>query len=250
VYRSALRSTRLEIGDVGLVTIDPITAYMGGRMDSHKATEVRAQLGPLKDFAERTNIAISTITHPPKSAGQRALDHFIGSQAFIAACRVGHLCIAEMEENETGERIPTGRILFTNVRNTAYRQRMPTLAYRKKEVDVDRVGQGSELRSITAPQIVWEGPVDITADAAVAAASNKKSELQPKVQAFLREVLKEGKPVPQKEIEEAATKKSFTEKQLRTAREKLSVHVFKEPGKMDGGWFWQLPDPSAGKYYY
>jgi putative DNA primase/helicase len=244
-----LESLVKKIGNVGLITIDPITAYMGGRMDSHKATEVRAQLGPLKDFAERTNIAISTITHPPKAATLRALDHFIGSQAFIAACRVGHLCIAETEENETGERLPTGRILFTNVRNTAYRQRMSTLAYRKVEVTVGTAEQGFE-RPVTAPQIVWEGPVDITADAAVAAASGKKSDQQPKVQAFLREMLKDGRAVPQKEIEEAATKKGFTDKQLRTAKEKLGVHVDKEPGKMTGGWFWQLPDPSDGKYYY
>src|SRR5262245_51096875 len=96
-----------------LVCIDPITAYMGGRTDSHKATEVRAQLGPLKDLAERTNVAISTITHPPKNSGQRALDQYIGSQAFIAACRIGHLCIPEMKENADGEHVPTGRVLFS-----------------------------------------------------------------------------------------------------------------------------------------
>ena len=210
---------------------------------------MRAQLGPLKDFSEATNIAISTITHPPKAATQRALDHFIGSQAFIAACRVGHLCVAEMEENEAGVYVPTGRILFTNVRNTAYRQRMPTLAYRKKEAVVGTVEQGFE-RTVTAPQIVWEGPVDITADAAVVAASGKKPDQQPKVQAFLQETLKDSKAVPQKEIEEAAAKKGFTEKQLRTAREKLGIHVSKEPEKMDGAWFWQLPNPAEGKYYY
>src|SRR5450759_582030 len=91
-----------DIGEVGLITIDPITAYMGGKLDSHKTTEVRSQLGPLKDFAERLNIAVSTITHPPKSAGQKAIDHFIGSQAFIAAGRIGHLCIGEVEKNEHG----------------------------------------------------------------------------------------------------------------------------------------------------
>ena len=42
-----------DIGEVGLITIDPITAYMGAKLDSHKTTEVRSQLGPLKDFAER-----------------------------------------------------------------------------------------------------------------------------------------------------------------------------------------------------
>jgi putative DNA primase/helicase len=224
-----------KIGNVGLITIDPITAYMGGRMDSHKATEVRSQLGPLKDFAERTNTALSTITHPAKVAGARALNHFIGSQAFIAACRVGHLCIAEMEERDD-QFIPTGRVLFTNVRNTAYRQLMPTLVYRKEEVIVSK-----EPRLITAPKIVWDGPLDITAEAAIAAASGKKPDQQLKVQAFLHEILKDGKPALQKEIEEAAEVKGFTKKQLRVAREKLGVHVAKKPGKMTGPWFWRLP---------
>jgi len=39
-----------DFGDVGLVTIDPITAYMGSGkgFDSHRATDVRSQLSPLK----------------------------------------------------------------------------------------------------------------------------------------------------------------------------------------------------------
>src|SRR5262249_40527742 len=136
-----------KIGDVGFVTMDPITAYMGSKMDSYKTTEVRSQLGPLKDLSERTNIALSTITHPAKAAGPRAIDHFIASQAFIAACRVGHLCIAEMEEKD-GERVPTGRVLYTNVRNAAHRL-MPTLAYRKDEITIS-----TEPRLITAPRII------------------------------------------------------------------------------------------------
>ena len=111
-------------------------------------------------------------------------------------------------EERTAVQVPTGRILFTNVRNTAYRRLMPTLAYRKEEVIVGTVEQGFE-QPVTAPKIIWEGPVDITADAAVAAASgNKKSDQQPKVQAWLHNLLKDGKPVPQKEIEEAAVKRA------------------------------------------
>jgi hypothetical protein len=229
-----------KIGNVGLVTLDPITAYMGGKLDSHRATDVRAQLGPLKDFAERHNTAVSTITHPPKKTGQRAIDHFIASQAFIAACRVGHLSIPEMEEGE--EPRPTGRILFTTVRHSASAP-MPTLAYRKETVFVDNAGN--------VPRVMWEGESNITADAAVAAAAGKKSsDQQLKVQAFLHEILKDGKPVLQKEIEAAAKAEGFTEKQLRTARERLGIHTNKEEGKMGGGWFWQLPDPSEGRYHY
>jgi hypothetical protein len=197
---------------------------------------VRAQLGPLKDFGERLNIGLSTITHPPKNAGASAFNHFIGSQAFIASSRVGHLSLAEMDEDEEGERTPTGRVLFTNVRNTTNKELMPTLAYRKEEVMVDPF--------ISAPHVVWDKTaVDITADAAIAAAFGKKGDMQPKVQAFLRELLMDGKGsvVPQKDIEEAAEKKGFTDKQLRTAKEKLHIESFKEPGKIPGRWFWYWP---------
>ena len=207
-----------------------------------------AQLGPLKDFAERTNIAISTITHPPKAAGQRALDHFIGSQAFIAACRVGHLCVAEMAEDEDGDAYADGASAVHQCEEHRYGPTMPTLAYRKKAIIVETVGTGFDQRDITAPHVVWEGTVDITADAAVAATSSKKPDMQPKVQAFLREMLKDGKVVPQKEIEDAAMAKGFTDKQLRTAKEKLGVVSAKEKGKMKGPWYWSLggTDETAG----
>src|SRR5690606_23342500 len=39
-----------EIGDVALIVIDPITAYLGGA-DSHKNAEIRALLAPLSDMA-------------------------------------------------------------------------------------------------------------------------------------------------------------------------------------------------------
>jgi hypothetical protein len=235
-----LERTVQKIGDVGLITIDPITAYMGGKMDSYKATEVRSQLGPLKDFAEHLNIAISTLTHPPKSAGARAIDHFIASQAFIAACRIGHLFVAETVEIG-GERGPTGRVLFTNVRNAAH-PFMPTLVYRREELVVS-----TEPR-IAAPRLIWEGTVNITAEAAIAAATNKKQPEQLKVQAFLRDLLSDGKRVSKKEIEEAAEEHGFSKKQVRTAGLKLGVRIFKEKGKIDCGWLWQLNGrcPGAG----
>jgi hypothetical protein len=98
------------------------------------------------------NIAISTITHPPKSSSQRAIDHFIGSQAFIAACRLGHLCIAEMEDDEDGSKIETGRVLFAHAKYNPT-IKMPTLAFRKEGFDLHG-GPDSPWDIITAPRVV------------------------------------------------------------------------------------------------
>jgi putative DNA primase/helicase len=239
-----------DVGNVGLITIDPITAYMGGKMDSHKTTEVRSQLGPLKDFAERVNVAISTITHPPKSAGQKAIDHFIGSQAFIAAGRIGHVCVEETEEEENDEdggkrgkkeRIKTGRILFANAKNNPHTT-MPTLAYRIEEIIVGQDPKAGD--NIAAPRVVWDGePVDVSADEAVAAAGNGAAEssarggVQAKVQAFLCDILKDA-PVPQKQIEEEAARQGFSANQLRTAKEKLAIASTKSG--FGDGWVWEF----------
>jgi hypothetical protein len=162
-----------DFGDVGLVTIDPITAYMGHakHFDSHRATDVRSQLSPLKKLAEQTGVAFSAITHPPKNASPRALDHFIGSQAFIAAARIGHLCVAEMEEGENGAKRETGRRFFTNPKiNIEARQ--PTLI---DQIDVVDIGFDEDSGMvIKAPVVRWEGESDLTAEEALAASRPAK----------------------------------------------------------------------------
>jgi putative DNA primase/helicase len=221
-----------DLGDVLLVTIDPITAYMGGKLDAHKVTDVRNQLGPLAELAERKNVAFSTITHPPKNAGSRAIDHFIGSQAFIAAARIGHVVIEEVD----GEDKRTGRMLFTNPKNNPH-QKMPTLAFRKTSTTVGRdEATGS---TISAAYVTWEGTVDISADEAVAAtmakATGKRTDA---ALAFLIEVLAGG-PVPMKDIEERGAQRGLNVDQLKRAKGKLGI--ISDKSGFEGAWVWAMP---------
>lgn len=233
-----LEKIAAKIGDVGMLAVDPITAYMGGKVDSHKATEVRSQLGPLKDFAEHTGIAVSSITHPPKSGGQKAIDQFIGSQAFIAAGRIGHICVEEFEEGEDGEKKSTGRILFANPKNNAH-IKMPTLAFRVEEVFVQK--DDVTNISIESPRVVWDGEVvDITADEAVAVSNGmvpvkKREGDQSKLQTLITELLRDG-GAPQKTIEAAAIGEGFTVNQLKTAKKKLNILSERE----GDAWVWHL----------
>ncbi len=220
-----------SISELRLITIDPITAYMGGKLDSHRATDVRGQLGPLADFAERTDVALSAITHPPKHTTQRAIDHFIGSQAFIAAARIGHMAVEEMDEDEHGNQIPTGRGLFTNPKNNVSRK-MPTLAYRMNEKQL-----GGEVE---AAYVTWEEVVDITADQAVAAATPLKTKDPSGATVFLLDILANG-PAPIKILEERAAVRGFSKDQLDRAKRKLRIVAFKEKDVKDGRWFWALP---------
>jgi hypothetical protein len=227
-------------GDVGLVSIDPITAYMGHakHFDSHRATDVRSQLSPLKTLAERTGVAISAVTHPPKNVGQRGLDHFIGSQAFIAAARLGHLCLEEMTEDaEGGGKQPSGRYLFTDAK-PSIKARQPTLAYRIGVVVTPYLDPDSG-EPIEAPVIRWEGESELSADEAIAASRPGKAR-SPNSQEFLSDILAGG-PVLQKTIIERGASKGLSYKQLWRAKEALGVEDFREKGVKAGPSYWAFP---------
>src|SRR6516225_2603098 len=79
-----------EVGDVVLIIVDPISAYLGGKVDSHKNAETRAVLTPFGELADRANVAVLSVTHLNKAGtGQsvKALYRVIGTIAFTAAPR-------------------------------------------------------------------------------------------------------------------------------------------------------------------
>ena len=78
----------------------------------------------------------------------------------------------------------------------------------------------------------------------------EKDDDLPEIQAFLHEMLKDDKPIPQQEVEQAAKAKGFTEKQLHAARHKLGVEIIKESGKESIDLFWRLPNFNKGHYHY
>jgi hypothetical protein len=203
---------------------------------------VRNQLGPLKDLAERTGVAFSAITHPAKRPGAKALDHYIGSQAFIAAPRLGHIVIPEFEEGGDGKPVATGRFLYATPKHNIYRE-MPTLAYKLIETsggfDPDAPEAEKEIR-IT--RVEWCGEVGITADQALAAASPAtKGKAAAGAVTFVLDMLANG-PVPRHVIIERGEERGFSEKQLRAAREKAGVLPLKEPRTTQTIWWWVKPE--------
>lgn len=89
--------------------------------------------------------------------------------------------------------------------------------------------------------MVWEEIVDITADQAVAAMtalSKTKNQTGPVV--FLTDVLTNG-PVPAIVVEERGAAHGFSTDQLKRAKRRMGIVAFKEKGKLDGRWFWALP---------
>jgi hypothetical protein len=97
---TALESKIREIGDVKLVTLDPISAYMGREFDSHNNTATRSILEPVSALASRLGVAVVSVTHSPKSQGTRAVHQFIGSVGSVAVVRAAFLVIRDPDDHD------------------------------------------------------------------------------------------------------------------------------------------------------
>jgi len=75
-----------QIGDVRLIVIDHLSAYLG-KKDSYKDSEIRGVLGPLALLAERRGVAVLGVMHLTKNSQTQALYRAPGSIAFVAAAR-------------------------------------------------------------------------------------------------------------------------------------------------------------------
>jgi hypothetical protein len=209
-------------GDVALIVIDPITSYMGMRLDSHLNTAVRAVLEPLATWAEEHHVAVLGITHPPKSAPAKALHAIIGSIAYVAAARIVFLAIEEQE---------TKRRLLLAVKNNLG-PLAPGLGY--------GLGQTIVSKGIVASRVTWDSaPVTVTADEAIAA-SNKQGDgpAMSEAKDFLIEELAGGRRDVE-DIQKAARKAGISWSTIKRAKKALGIESKKRD--VDDGWDWVPP---------
>ena len=82
VLRAALEKIRPQF-----VNVDPIQAYLGAKLDMHRANEVRPLLAALAALAEEYGCMILATRHLTKGTRDRALYRGLGSIDFAAAAR-------------------------------------------------------------------------------------------------------------------------------------------------------------------
>jgi hypothetical protein len=70
-----------------VLIVDPILDFLGPATNSDKATDVRRVLSPLRELAEKHNVAIVAMNHLNKS-GKGPKTRSLGSGAFVQVARV------------------------------------------------------------------------------------------------------------------------------------------------------------------
>ncbi len=118
VHLNALRQKLRELGDVRMVIIDPLTAYLGDT-DPNKDARVRALLTPLAALAAEMRVAIVAIMHLNKAAVLDIIYRVTGSVAFIAQARTAWAVVEDPGKS--------GRRLFLKLKNNLARGDIPGL---------------------------------------------------------------------------------------------------------------------------
>jgi putative DNA primase/helicase len=232
-----LRKEIERIGNVVVVIIDPISAYLGvGKVNSHAQNDVRGVLTPLKELAEELHVAVIGICHFNKKVDvTSALLRVSDSIAYTAAARSVYVVLDDPEDKNSK--------LFVKAKNN--------LAADNKALrygfGVKKVGQDARLgKNIEAPFVVWHPQhVELTANEAMSAAAGPSGYAKREAKEFLLERLQAG-PVKADDIVEEAKQNGITLATLRRVKKDLQIKSRKTPGNFDGAWTWELP-PKAGE---
>lgn len=213
---AALEALVIRLGDVVLIGVDPVSAYLG-RTDSHRDASMRGVLMPLAAMAERLGPALCAVAHlnkATKETARKALYRTTGSIALPAAARMAFI-VGEHPED------PSRRVVVHQKNNLA--PVPPTLAFRIV-ASPDQVAR-----------VEWdEHPVaGLTADGVLGATT--PTDEDPDAVGFLLELLQHG-PVPAEQGLREAAKLKLSEPAVRRARRRLGVEAKKLT--WDGPWVW------------
>lgn len=237
------RLTKLaeKIGNVKLITFDPVSSYLGGELDSHENVHLRDALDPITEMAFKTGAAVISVTHFNKSSkGVSALNRVMGGAGFTAAPRAAFAVIRDAKNDEI-------RMMLSLKSNLAAKGAAYGICFTvaAKVVGTDERND----RDVSAPYVVWGAKTTMTADEALNAANElrKGPSKQDIAEEFLTRLLGEG-PELTKVVEAKAKKREITLSTLRLAREALGIVVTKRPQRDGRGpWEWSLPEELRAK---
>ena len=212
-----------------LVIVDPLAAYLGGGVNTHRDHHVRRALAPLHQLAGETGAAVLISRHLNKSLGGSAMYRGGGSIGIIGAARSALL--AALDPDDAGSPEEERRRVLAVVKSNLCK-RAPSLSYRMVEADNGAV------------RIEWLGQSQHRADALVAVpADDEERTAVEELREYLRGVLADGPRPAADLLRDALRQFGVTERTVRRARAALGVVVDREGFGPGSRVLWSLPKP-------
>ena len=200
----ALEQAVRSKNDTKLVIIDPLSAYLGGKVDAYRDTDVRGVLMPLVQFAEKNNVAVIGVRHLNKSGTGKAIYRGLDSIAFTAAAR-------------------TVWLLSTDPGDPDSKRRLLTAA--KHNLLIEPTGLAFEL---DGGRVIFEDePVTLTSDEALGQTSTVEAVVKDEAVLWLRDTLTPGKSLASIELDKLAETQGIKSSTLRRAKKEAGVTSYR-----------------------
>lgn len=191
-----------------LIVLDPIQAYLGDKVDMHRANEVRPILKWVASMAERTGCAVILIGHMNKAQGLKSGYRGLGSIDFRAAAR-SVLVVGRLKED------PTVRVVA---------QDKNSLAPEGKSIAFLLDGEHG---------FQWKGACDLSVDDVLSGGGKlqtKTTQMEEELERILTEA------VPAEAVMSRARELGVSERTLMIAKKNLGIVSEKRGGQ----WYWLL----------
>jgi putative DNA primase/helicase len=222
-HMGAIRSAILSLGgNVKLVVIDPISAFLGAT-DSHNNAEIRTLLAALGRLATELRFSVLVVSHLNKANSSKSIYRVTGSLAFVAAARAVFAVVRDPDESGLRLVLPIKSNLGPDTHGYRY------------NVNVSDNG---------VPYIAWDDERETrTADQVLASDSTPRDEgVTEKINSardWLAAKLSDG-PQLASDMERAAKLAGISDRSLRSAKKSLRMSSKQQGFK--GPWLWSLPD--------
>lgn len=212
-----LAATVDRVRDCRLLVLDPLDAFLGAKVDSHKSADVRRVIAPLATLATERGIAVLLVAHLNKAEKMAAIYRSMGSIGFTAAARAVWLIVSDKDD-------PTKRLMLQVKNNLA-------------------LDPGGLAFHISQPGVVaWSTtPVALSADEALAPDRPKARKARDDATAFLKDLLADG-PVPASDVYRHADEAGIAKKTLQRAKDKIGVVTRPVTTAGERRWYWSLED--------
>ena len=217
---SALRAYAEKLGDVRLIIIDPPNAYIGGKTDTYKDSDIRKLLAPLQLLAHDTGALVLLVVHLNKRSDGGAHQRFNGTGAWVAVARVAYL-VGEDEVDHTRHMLPVKNNLGNDKYGFIYDIREKILSNGTDEIKTS--------------YITWIDKSFRSANELLAPSKKTQTKAVDEAKNFLEEELASGtKPV--NDIKDAAKNAGISWSAIRRAKDDMFISV----KKGSEAWEWTL----------